>query len=71
MVVIILLGSVQNLAMSSLDSYLPFEETLGCTDLPGAMKETRLVTSFKMKNKTAVKLKGQGSSFQLQRQESS
>ena len=33
MVVIILLGSVQNLAMSSLDSYLPFEETLGCTDL--------------------------------------
>lgn len=33
MVVVILLGSVQNLAMSSLDSYLPFEETLGCTDL--------------------------------------
>lgn len=33
MVVIILLGSVQNLAMSSLDSYLPFEEALGCTDL--------------------------------------
>lgn len=35
------------------------------------MKETRLVTSFKMKNKTEVKLKGQGSSIQLKRQESS
>lgn len=33
MVVIILLGSVQSLSMSSLDSYLCFEEAFGCTDL--------------------------------------